>query len=71
MYYINVPLEKTIEIFLKNHECKEMNTLINKKEMKQLLTLCIKNLTYDNTVYQQNDLVAMGSPLDQSYLEYL
>ena len=33
--------------------------------MKQLLTLCTKNVhfTYDNKVYQQNDGVAMGSPL--------
>ena len=33
--------------------------------MKQLLTLCAKNVpfTYDNKVYQQNDGVAMGSPL--------
>ena len=33
--------------------------------MKQLLTLCTKNvhLSSDNTVYQQNDGVAMGSPL--------
>ena len=33
--------------------------------MKQLLMLCTKNVhfTYDNKVYQQNDGVAMGSPL--------
>ena len=33
--------------------------------MKQFLTLCTKNvhLTYDNTAYQQNDGVAMGSLL--------
>ena len=33
--------------------------------MKQLLALLTKNVdfTYDNTVYQQNDGVAMGSPL--------
>ena len=34
--------------------------------MKKLLTLCTKNVhfTYNNTVYQQNDEVAMGSPLE-------
>ena len=33
--------------------------------MKQLVMLCAKNVhfTYDNKVYQQNDGVAMGSPL--------
>ena len=33
--------------------------------MKQLLTLCIKNVhfTYNNKIYQQNDGIAMGSPL--------
>ena len=41
------------------------NISISKKEMKQLLTLCTKNLhfTYDNKVYQQNDGVAIRSPL--------
>ena len=64
--FTNVPLEKTIEITLKRiYERKEINTSISKKEMKQLLTLCTKNVhfTYDNKVYQQNDGVAMGSPL--------
>ena len=33
--------------------------------MKQLLTLCTKNVhfTYNNKIYQQNDRIAMGSPL--------
>ena len=33
--------------------------------MKQLLMMCTKNVhfSYDNTVYQQNDGVVMGSPL--------
>ena len=33
--------------------------------MKQLLMLCTKNVhfTFDSTVYQQNDVVAMESPL--------
>ena len=64
--FTNVPLEKTIEITLKKiYKRQEINTSISKKEMKQLLTLCTKNVhfTYDNKVYQQNDGVAMGSPL--------
>ena len=64
--FTNVPLEKTIEITLKKiYKRQEINTSISKKEMKQLLTLCTKNVhfTYDNKVYQQNDGVAIGSPL--------
>ena len=64
--FTNVSLEKTIEITLKRiYERKEINTSISKKEMKQLLTLCTKNVhfTYGNKVYQQNHGVAMGSPL--------
>ena len=62
----NVSLEKTIDISLvRIYERKEINTSISKKEIKQLLTLCTKNVhfTYNNTVYQQNDGVTMGSPL--------
>ena len=64
--FTNVPLEKTIEITLKRiYERKEINTPLSKKEMKQLLTLCTKYLHFidDNKVYQQNDGIAMGSPL--------
>ena len=64
--FTNVTLEKTIKITLERiYEGKEINTSISKKEMKQLRMLCIKdvNFTYDNKVYQQNDGVAMRSPL--------
>ena len=64
--FTNVPLEKIIEITLERiYERKEISTSISKKEMKQLLTLFTKNVhfTYSNTVYQQNDGVAMGSSL--------
>ena len=64
--FTNVPLENPIEMtFQKICEHKKINASIRKKEMKQFLTLCTKNvhLTYDNTAYQQNDGVAMGSPL--------
>ena len=66
LLFTNVPLEKTIKITLDRiYERKETSTSIRKKEMKQLLTLCTKNVhfTYDNTVYQQNSGVAIGSPL--------
>ena len=62
----NVPLEKTIHITLERiYDRKEINTQITHPEMKELLTLCTKNVhfTFDNQVYQQNDGVAMGSPL--------
>ena len=61
-----VPLGKTIEITLERiYERKGINTSISKKDMKQLLTLCTKNMhfTYHDTVYELNDEVAMGSPL--------
>ena len=54
LLFTNAPLEKTTEITLDRiYERKEINTLISKKEMKQLLTLCTKivHFTYDNTVY--------------------
>ena len=63
---MNVPLEKTIDITLERmYERKEINTQITRTEIKELLTLCTKNVyfTFDNQVYQQNDGVAMCSPL--------
>ena len=65
LFFNNIPLEKTIKITLERiYKRKEINISTSKKEMKQLLTLCTKDVhfTYDNTVYQQNDGVAMGSP---------
>ena len=64
--FTNEHLEKTIEITLgRTCERKEINTLISKKEMKQLLTLCTKIVcfTCDRTVYQQKERVDMESPL--------
>ena len=64
--FTNVPLEKTIDITLeKIYDRKEINRQITRPEMKELLTLCTKNVyfMFDNQVYQQNDGVAMGSPL--------
>ena len=64
--FTNVPLEKTIKITLeKIYDRKEIINEITNPEMKELLTLCTKNVyfTFDNQVYQQNDGVAMRSPL--------
>ena len=64
--FTNVPLEKTIKITLKKiYDRKEIINEITNPEMKELLTLCTKNVyfTFDNQVYKQNDGVAMRSPL--------
>ena len=57
----NAPLEKTIDITLqKIYDHEEIKTQITRSEMKELLTLCTKNVhfTFDNQVYQQNDGVS-------------
>ena len=64
--FTNVPLDFTIDLILKCiHEDIEIQTNIKKKEMKQLLLLCTKTVhfSYNGTIYQQRDGVAMGSPL--------
>ena len=64
--FANVPLETTIDIILRriytNHE---LTTSLTKKEMKELLLLCTKNLnfTFSGQIFIQVDGVAMGSPL--------
>ena len=57
--FTNVPLDKTIDIILKT-------TNIGRKEMKDLISLCTKNVpfTFGNEIYQQRDGVAIGSPLE-------
>ena len=57
----NAPLEKTIDITLqKIYDHEEIKTQKTRPEMKELLTLCTKNVhfTFDNQVYQQNDGVS-------------
>ena len=64
--FTNVPLETTIDIILRriytNHE---LTTSLTKKEMKELLLLCTKNVhfTFNQQIYIQVDGVAMGSPV--------
>ena len=64
--FTNVPLETTIDIILRriytNHE---LTTSLTKKEMKELLLLCTKNVhfTFNQQIYIQVDAVAMGSPV--------
>ena len=64
--FTNVPLDKTIDIILRRiYKEKEIHTEIPRKEMKELLLLCTKNVhfTFNKETYQQTDGVAMGSPL--------
>ena len=64
--FINVPLDRTINIILKRiYNNKELETSITRNEMKEMLILCTKNVhfTYDGKIYIQTDGVAMGSPL--------
>ena len=60
-------MNKTIEIILgRVYEKKDLTTTtISKREMKEFLYLCIKNVhfSFSNEIYMQNDGVAMGFPL--------
>ena len=61
----NVPLDATIDIVLKRiYDNKEINTTINKREMKELIKLCTKDVhfNFNGTTYVQKDGVVMGSP---------
>ena len=55
--FINVPLDYTIDVTLK--------TNLTKKEFKDLLILCTKNVhfSFNEQLYLQKDGIAMGSPL--------
>ena len=63
--FTNVPLDQTIDIILRIYHHKELDTSITKSEMKEMLTLCTKNVhfTYNWKIFVQTDGVAMGSPL--------
>ena len=61
-----VPLDYTIDPTLKGiYGDKEIGTKINRKDLKNLLSLSTKNVhfTFGNNIYQQKDGVAMVSPL--------
>ena len=64
--FMNVPLEYTIDLILKIiYDNGELSTDIARSEMKEMLTLCTKNVhfTFNGDIYLQTDGVAMGSPL--------
>ena len=64
--FTNVPLDSTIDIILNRiYDKKELTTNIERKDMRDLILLCTKNVhfTFNNDIYKQTDGVAMGSPL--------
>ena len=72
--FTNVPLDRTIDIILKRiYNKHEITTNIGRKEMKNLITLCTKNVpfTFYNEIYQQRDGVAMGSALGPVLVEII
>ena len=63
---MNVPLDATIDIVLKRiYDNREINKTINKREMKDLIKFCTKDIhfNFNWTIYVQKDGAAMGSPL--------
>ena len=64
--FTNVSLDRTIHTILRKiYDHKELDTSITKSEMKEMPTLCTKNVhfTYNRKIFVQTDGVAMGSPL--------
>ena len=64
--FANVPLETTIDIILRRIYANHELTTLTKKEMKELLLLCTKNIshfTFNGQIYIQVDRVEMGSPV--------
>ena len=57
-----LPLDYTIDLTLKQiYGDKEIETKISRKDMKNLLILCTRNVyfTFGTNIYQQKDGVAM------------
>ena len=64
--FTNVPLDATIDIVLKCiNDNREINTANSKRELKELIKLCTKDVhfNFNGTTYVQKDGVGMGSPL--------
>ena len=64
--FTNVPLDYTINLILRRiYDNHEIDTNISKKEMKDLLILCTKNVhfSFNGNIYRQCDGAAMGSVL--------
>ena len=64
--FTNVSLDRTIHTILRKiYDHKELDTSITKSEMKEMPTLCTKNVhfTYNRKIFVQTDGVAIGSLL--------
>ena len=64
--FTNVLLDDTVDIVFKRiYDNREIKTAINKREMKELIKLCTKDVQFNfsGTTYVQKDAVAMGSKL--------
>lgn len=69
--FTNIPIDETINIItdqLFDHNNSSLLVELNKKELKQMLTLASKEglFLFNNKNYTQHDGVAMGSPLGPS-----
>ena len=65
--FTSVLLEEVINVALERiYHRKEIEASIRKNDMRSLLLLCTKNVhfCFGGDIYQQNDSVAMGSPLE-------
>ena len=65
MVYLSLPIDATIDIIRHIYEFKEIDTRITKSEMRELIMLCTKGVhfTFNDEMFIQIDVVAMGSPL--------
>ena len=64
--FTNVPLDFTINVILRRiYDNSEIDTNISKKEMKDLLMLCTKNVhfSFNGDIYIQCDGITIGLPL--------
>ena len=65
--FTSVLLKETINLTLDRiYHQKEIDTSISKNDMLNLLLMCTKNVhfCFGGDIYQENDSVAMGSPLE-------
>ncbi|CAF3835154.1 unnamed protein product [Rotaria sp. Silwood1] len=63
--FTNIPLDKAIEIGIKNIRKYNKNIKLNDEELNELFNYCTKysNFTFNDEHYDQINGVAMGSPL--------
>ena len=64
--FTNVPLDQKIDVILsRSYDQKELKTPITRSEMKEMLTLCTKNVdfTCNRKIFVQTNDVAIGSLL--------